>query len=104
MELKAAKALRDEIKLAGYDCIVPLGYGPRGYFARIFGATNKPRDFRTLRVFRRFRLKRKMEAERAQHEYVKLMLQQRYPARSPIEMMIDDACGISSLSPHGDTR
>ena len=36
MTLKEAHALQAEIKGHGLHCVVPLGYGPNAYFARIY--------------------------------------------------------------------
>lgn len=95
MTLKDAKKLRDEIREYGLHSIVPLGHGPDGYFARIF--TNKgDRDFRTRRAWLAYR----RQSDKEQRERAKLIAryelayQLRSRPRSPIEIMIDRACGL----------
>jgi hypothetical protein len=81
MTLKQARALRDTIRDRGIHCTVPLGNGPAGYFARIWGI-NGQRDFRSLAEWREYdreRLSRKLASR----------------PRSPIELMIDRACGLA---------
>lgn len=94
MTLKDAKVLRDEIKrVSGFHCIVPLGHGPDSYFARIFSFEKI--DFYDRASFRRYRAqqirtKRALELEWAKRE--------RRRARSPLDIMIDRACGVEPRS------
>jgi hypothetical protein len=83
MTLQAARALRDEILADGTHCVVPLGHGPDGYWAQIvttvgdgiFHSDEQWQEYRKEREARRFRIM--------------------HPARSPIEMLIDKACGLA---------
>ena len=91
MTLTDARKLRDEIRAAGLHCIVPLGHGPDGYFARIFTDTG-PVDFPGLapwRLWKSERAKRVRESERRPAR-----LEHGRP-RSPLELMIDRACGLA---------
>jgi hypothetical protein len=93
MKLPAARALQAKIKAAGPHCIVPLGHGPAGYFCRIF-TSEGPRDFHGhcgWGTYHRASLKRRAKAH---EEYERMLSQMRRP-RSPIELMIDRACGLS---------
>ena len=82
MTLKEAKVLRNRIYSGGLHCTVPLGHGPCGYFARII-THEGPRDFQSWTEYDQYRKER--NAKRA----AKLA-----PPRSPIEHMIDRACGL----------
>jgi hypothetical protein len=86
MTLQEAKALRDEIR-EHYHCIVPLGFGPGGYVARIFGLEGAI-DFHTRFQYRAWHVRRLRERRAQLREWA--MPQKR---RSPIEIMIDRACG-----------
>lgn len=81
MTYKEAKLLRDRIRMEGPHCVVPTGHGPCGYFARIFPCEGPPRDFRAWTEYMQYKAIR--DAKR----------QIRRP-RSPIEAMIDAACGV----------
>lgn len=89
MTLKDAKALRDEIRGYGYHCIVPLGHGPDGYTPRI-----SSRSFNTREEFRKYHAMRLRERRLAQREYERQLSRLRSRPRSPIEMMVDKACGL----------
>lgn len=91
MLLQDAKKLRDEIRRVGLHCIVPLKHGPDRYFARIF-TVDGPVDFRDRKGWLGYRKgyeKRKREGERAAR------LLTLPPPRSPLELMIDRACGLA---------
>lgn len=91
MVLAEARKLRDEIRAAGLHSIVPLGHGPDSYFARIFTDSGSV-DFSgraPWRLWKAERAKRLRDSERAAAK-----LDLRRP-RSPIEMMIDRACGLA---------
>jgi hypothetical protein len=83
MNLQSARQLRDEIKLTGICCVVPLGRGPASYFARIwsvvYSESCQPVDFYS------------------REDWLKYVSSK--PAiskpRSPLEAMIDRACGIT---------
>ena len=84
MTHQKAKALRNRILATGLHCTVPLGYGPKGYFARIF--TNKggelvPLDFKTYTAWEKYKKARDAKGMPR--------------PRSPMEAMIDRACGIT---------
>lgn len=60
MKLADAKRVRDEARSRSYHSIVPLGRGPDGYFARIYGPApvvsrvlNDPREQRRFGRFLR---------------------------------------------------
>lgn len=88
MTLAEARALRDEIREHGLHCVVPLGYGPVGYSARIYsgrgGGPAMPVDFSSRSAWRAWK------DERERREQLRLSR-----PRSPIEAMIDQACGIN---------
>ena len=90
MSLLEARKLRDEIQRAGYHSIVPLGHGPEGYFARIFGKASI--DFYSRHAFRKHHAMRLRERKKMFRDYEQI--QRIRPARSPIEIMIDQACGL----------
>ncbi len=95
MTLKDAKALRDKIRGDGHHSIVPLGYGPGMYFATIYTMlTPMGRAANELRFY----------SEAAHRSYTEMAVRVRERRlrmiepprrRSPIEMMIDKACGLS---------
>lgn len=91
MRLTDARMLQREIREAGYHCVVPLGNGPDGYFARIFGKT--PIDFHTRQDFRKHHAMRLRQQRRAIRDYRKMRTGRR--TLSPIEIMIDRACGLA---------
>lgn len=87
MNLIDAKALRDVIRAeTSCHCIVPLGHGPDGYFARIFAAPLRGKpvavDFYSI------------DAAKAYFTYRDVEKQQASRPRSPIEIAIDRACGL----------
>ena len=93
MTLTDARTLQQEIRTAHYGCIVPLGYGPHGYFCRIFGTG--PIDFHTRQAFRTHhahRLRESRNAVRAARD--RQQNTSRLRGRPPIERMIDRACGL----------
>lgn len=98
MNLKDARTLRDEIRAYGYHCTVPLGYGPDGYSAFIFGAG--PIEFKTRAAFRKhhaIRLRHRRQTDREIEKAGGLdaiirRAQGRRDTRSPIDRMIDEAC------------
>lgn len=92
MTLKDAKALRDYIRSKGYHCIVPLGHGPAAYAPEISG----PRSFQTRAAFRAHHAMRLRERRQALRAYLALVARRPALNRSPIEMMIDRACGLVS--------
>lgn len=94
MTLQDAKALRTTIKASGYHCIVPLGHGPRRYFARIFGHGTQVIDFRSVAAFKRFDVKAQLERKRIVQFYREHVARP-LPARSGMEIMIDRACGVT---------
>jgi hypothetical protein len=97
MTLTNARKLQKEIQSKNYHCIVPLGYGPRRYFCRTFRTKNGqlvPFDFRSRATFRKHHAMRLRENRRIMRFYDKMMQQQRARLRSPLDAMIDRACGL----------
>jgi hypothetical protein len=93
MTLKDAKALRDEIiSWDGTHCTVPLGFGPDRYFARIFRFEG-PVDFHARAEFRTYKARQLREHRAKLRMYD--ALERIRPPRSPIELMIDRACGLA---------
>lgn len=101
MTLIQAKALRDEITAkTGAYCTVPLGYKPDRYFCRIFrsewSATGGPSgpahpiDFQNRQEW----LIDFEDQQRRKRERDEYFARQRRRALSPIEMLIDQACGF----------
>lgn len=91
MKLRDARALQHEIQCRGYHCIVPLGFGPACYFARIFGV-KAAIDFHSVASFRKHHAKHLRERRR--------IMRTPFPARprSPIEVLVDRACGLDGSS------
>lgn len=87
MTLKEARALRDTIRATGIWSVTPTGHGPDGYFARIWGV-NGQQDFRSPGEWAAYVRERD---ERRRREQAAL----RRPPRSPIEILIDRACGLA---------
>jgi len=54
MTLKEARQVRDELRTAGIHSVVPLGYGPDGYFVRIYLGFNEVRKFMILDDARKY--------------------------------------------------
>ena len=89
MTLQEARTLRDEIRDAGLHCVVPLGFGPNGYFARIFGGFPvAPKDFHDRQTWVEY--KEASDKRRARD----MARWNGGRPRSPIEIMIDRACGL----------
>lgn len=93
MTLADAKALRDMIRAAGLACTVPLGHGPTGYFARIWSAREgnpgQPVDFRSEGEWLAW--KRRADEEDRKAELRRQLLSR---PRSPLDVLIDRACGL----------
>jgi hypothetical protein len=90
MTLSEARALRDLIRTDGPFCTVPLGNGPDGYFARIFTSHGSESGAAIAKDFRSESEYRDYVAERDQAKAKRFIR----PAASPIEMLIDSACGL----------
>lgn len=98
MKFTAARSLARHIQAEyGACCTVPYGYGPNRYFARIYSSigpsgkfqsgVSQAIDFESLEEF---------EVYRAFAENYKAQKEQeirKHRPRSPIEIMIDKACG-----------
>ncbi len=96
MTLKNARALRDYIHAKGsVNCSVPLGFGPDGYFATSRLRTG-PHQWQSKQEFRNWQAKYLRDRRKALRDYEQMMRQQqrRRSPRSPIEMMVDRACGL----------
>ena len=94
MKLADARCLRDKIREhAGYHCVVPLGYGPDGYFARIFSSGGNgmlvPVNFHARAEYRAHYAMRLREGRAVSRMFAKPPKR-----RSPIEIMVDRACGL----------
>lgn len=94
MTLKDARQLRDYIHSKdSINCTVPLGHGPCGYFPQSILSTG-PRDWTSRQDFRDWLATRIRERRVIQRQYDAVMRRPQR-ARSPIEMMIDKACGFN---------
>lgn len=88
MTLKDARSLQKQIHVWGYACTVPLGWGPDGYWCQI-----SSRRFYSEVEARAHHAMRLRERRKAMREY-EAMLRPRRDTRSPIERMVDAACGV----------
>jgi hypothetical protein len=92
--LKDAKALRDYIHSKNsINCTVPLGHGPDNYFPRSI-MRDGPRDWKSRAQFRLWHALHIRERRRIERDYKRVMNGQSQRRRSPIELMIDRACGL----------
>lgn len=94
MTLKDARGLRDYIHSKNsVNCTVPLGFGPDGYFATSILHTGA-RQWQSRKDFRVWLAQHIRECRRIHREYERVM---RAPQRrrSPIDLMIDRACGLA---------
>ncbi len=89
MTLKDARTVRDELREHGLHSIVPLGHGPDKYFARIFAVHNVTHDFHSGAQARKYLADRLRRLRKAAMER-----QRARRPRSPIEVLIDRACGL----------
>lgn len=95
MTLKEAKELRDYIIATnGVNCTVPLGHGPDGYFPRSILRAG-PHDWTSRQEFRNWHAKHLRERRRIHRDYDAMMQRSVRRARSPLDLMIDRACGIA---------
>ena len=94
MTLKEARTLRDDVLAYGLGCTVPLGYGPDGYQPQIWTDSGVVR-FASRAEWRTYAARMLRRRRRALREYQqdcdRQMMRKR---RSPIEIMIDRACGL----------
>ncbi len=96
MKLTDARALAHEIQATGPACTVPYGYGPDGYFARIWTARGcvsgrRPVDFIDRKgwdVWREWWATQDAEEGKALAVLPK--------KRSTLDILIDRACGIEA--------
>jgi hypothetical protein len=88
MTLKVAKTLREEIRRTGIHCVVPLGFAPDGYFARIF-TSDGPLDFYDRGTFRKYKADLIVSRRAKRRTDVRLAR-----PRSPIDILIDRSCGL----------
>jgi len=91
MTLKEARQLQAEIKAAFYHCAVPLGWGPDGYWCQTYGTRGAVthHDRAGFRKWHADNLRRRRKIHR---EYEAMC--RRRDTRTPIERMIDKACGL----------
>lgn len=91
MTLAEARSLRDEIRAIGLWSTVPASreYAPGRYFAQIWGVGGNQR-FTTREQWDEYRLGM-IEREKERQKILHRLLN---PPRSPIEAMIDRACGL----------
>jgi len=95
MKLKEAREFRDYIiAKVGVNCTVPLGFGPDGYFPRSILSTG-PHDWKSRAEFRKWAADHLRKRRRIMHDYNEMMARKNRRARSPIELMIDRACGLA---------
>ena len=94
MTLKEADDLKKAIRdVGGLHCVVPRGHGPNGYFARVITSAG-PLEFHTHLECVEALLMRLRHLESEQSERARLALELVSRPRSPIEIMIDRACGV----------
>lgn len=91
MTLRQARSLRDEIRAEGIHCTVPLGMGPGRYCAVIW-VNGTPLSDAEVRALKK-PTPAHVLAFASPLEWCEYKLARRRP-RSPIEMLIDQACGI----------
>jgi hypothetical protein len=92
MTLKEAREFRDYIHSKdSINCMVPLGFGPNGYFPRSMLSTG-PHFWKTRAEFRKWLADRIRQRRRQLREYKRLTIRR---ARSPIELMVDRTCGLA---------
>jgi hypothetical protein len=96
MTLKEARALRDYIHSKNsINCTVPLGHGPDGYFPRSDMGAAGPRDWKSKQEFRDWHAQYLRRQRKIMREYHAMLARQSMRrARSPIELMVDRACGL----------
>lgn len=97
MTLTEARRVRDFFRSRRIHSIVPLGHGPDGYYAEIIASDIGERGYRKMpfgsmaearsHVAMRLRWERAFKRECLEFE-------NRKPPRSPIDVMIDRACGL----------
>ena len=91
MTLREARELQAEIRDKwGYHCTVPLGWGPNGYWCQISTSVGSGR-FMNRAEARKYRADSLRRHRNAMRELSKPLVR---PARSPIERMVDRACGL----------
>ena len=92
MKLKDARRLRDFLRGKGIRATVPLGYAPDGYGVVIVSRDegrlrfDSPDDWNAYARRKNERERRLLDEWCERHNL--------RPARSPIEIMIDRACGL----------
>lgn len=96
MTLKDARAFRDYIHSKNsINCTVPLGFGPDGYLPMSV-LRNGPHRWESRAEFRKWVAQYIRERRRIMREYNAMEARKRIrPARSPIELMVDRACGLA---------
>lgn len=95
MTLKDARAFRDYIHSKySINCTVPLGFGPDGYFPMSV-LSNGPHRWESRAEFRNWLAVRLRENRRNLRAYLAMEARRLRPARSPIELMVDRACGLT---------
>lgn len=95
MTLKEARELRDYIHTKNsINCTVPLGFGPDGYFPMSCMGTGQ-RFWKSKAEFRKWAADDLRKRRKIMKAYDEMMLRRAVrPARNPIELMIDRACGL----------
>ena len=88
MNLKDARELRDKIKESGVHCVVPLGFGPDGYWTEIMTTDRGQVIFWSEADWKNY--------ERYRDAVAAIAWKRMHGRRSPLEMMIDQACGVES--------
>lgn len=100
MTFKDARALRDLIRETGIHCTVPTGYAPDGYFARIVTTIGSPtgaglpKDLRDHADWEAWEAYRASMSAMEERERKRARLGTMPRPRSPLDVLIDRACGI----------
>lgn len=95
MTLTDARQFRDYIHSKNsINCTVPLGFGPDGYFPCSIMKTGQ-RFWKSRAEFRKWAADDLRNSRRIMRDDNDMMWRRNKPkARSPIEIMVDRACGL----------
>lgn len=96
MTLKDARAVRDLVRRYGVACTVPLAHASGRYVARIW-CVGSARDFISMQEARDYIAGMLRRRRRVRDEMARAV---RRDTRSPLERMIDRACG-REVETHG---
>lgn len=93
MTLAEARAWRDEIRGTDAAATVPTGYGPDKYFVQVW-TREHPQGERLTTANECIAFIARVVQHRTDHERLVAALTAPRDTRSPIERMIDKACGL----------